>query len=434
MPAPFNRLLTQRDIEEMRFVPLGSAILAAGSRWIFGGDSITNGSSATNFAYSYAPQACAMVGTLVARPDSIEAGTPGDTSAQLLARLAGQAAQYGAQATVVMIGTNDVGQGVPLATTTDNITKIVTAAKSWGPVVLCTIPPRGTSATAAEKQATASINAWIRLNGPSLGCWIADTNRVLADPATGDYLAGYDSGDATHPTQSGHAAIAQVVAAAMKRATTRVDPYGLITSAGPGVITSDPLNARTGGVLSGSWYEQPGGTGTAPTYTMVGDTTGRLPAGRWAQMDFDATASGGTRRLAVATSTGTPGFAAGDWVMHCAHVQVEDVSGDWMANVTAGTANAALLLLDQGGAGISGGQAVDFCPGLRDPATGFYNIGPIAFPVHVPAGTTQIIAWHQLTLPTGSHAKLRVGAVGLLNATALGLQALASYASVMVNL
>lgn len=412
------------------FAPVGAAMLAAGPRWIFGGDSITNGTAASNFFYSYAPTALRMVGTLVARPDSIEAGTPGDTSAGLLARLPGQAAANGAQATVVMIGTNDAGSAVPLATTADNITAIVKAAKAYGPVVLCTIPPRGTSATAAIKTATAAINAWIRLFGPQLGCWIADANTVLADPATGDYAAGYDSGDGTHPTQAGHMAIAQVVAAAMKRATTRVDPYGLITSIGSGVITPDPLNARAT-VESSGWYEQPGGTGTAPTYSMVTDTSGRLPAGQWAQMDFDATASGGVRRLATDTTTG---FAPGDTVLHCAHLQIEDVSGDWAANVAAGTADLNLNVLDQNAAGIADAQSVDGCPGIKNPDTGFYDIGPVAFPIQIPTGTTQLILWHSLVLPTGSHAKVRFGAIGLLNATTLGLQSVAGYGPSMINL
>ena len=59
----------------------------AGLRWAFFGDSITNGSTASAFSSSFAPQAITMAGHLVARPDSIEAGTPGETSAQVLARV-----------------------------------------------------------------------------------------------------------------------------------------------------------------------------------------------------------------------------------------------------------------------------------------------------------------------------------------------------------
>ena len=42
------------------------------------------------------------------------------------------------------------------------------------------------------------------------------------------------------------------------------------------------------------------GTGTTPSYSKIADTTGLLPAGQWEQMDFDGTASGGTRLLVTA--------------------------------------------------------------------------------------------------------------------------------------
>lgn len=425
-----DAILPTDAVLQAGYAAAGPAMLAAGPRWLFGGDSITNGSSASNFFYAFAPEAVRMVGTLIARPDSIEAGTPGDTSAQLLARIPAQLAQNGAQGSVIMIGTNDAGQGVPLATTVANLTAIITAAKHYGPAVLCTIPPRGTTTDTAVKTATAAINAWIRLFGPQLGCWVADCNTVLRDATTGDYAAGYDSGDGTHPTQAAHIAMAQVVAAAMKRCVTRVDPYGLIVGPGQGVITKDPLNARSDPNSAG-WFEWPGGSGTAPTYAVAADTSGRLPGGRWAQMDFDATTSGGTRRLATDTTTG---FAPGDWVLHCAHIQIEDVTGNWAANVGAGTADLSINLLDQNAVGIPNAQSVDGCPGIKNPTTGFYDLGPVAYPIQIPAGTTQLILWHSLTLPTGSHVRLRLGAVGLLNATALGLQAVAAYGPQMINL
>lgn len=411
------------DLETVRIAP--------GLLWGFLGDSITNGSSASNFAYSYAPKACAMVGGLVARRDGIEAGTPGDRSAQVLARMTATLTD-GAQALVVLDGTNDASQGVAVtAYAVNKIAQIETAKRAGAPLVLCTVPPRAAGASSAIHRLIAGYNAWINLFGPTYGCEVADVFTALADGTTGALASAYDAGDGVHPNDLGHAKIADVVARAMRRAANWRDGLGLVTSvaAGSANLIADPLMARATPTTS-PWFEQPGGTGTAPTYAMVADASGVLPAGRWAEMDFDATASGGTRRLAVATTD----FAAGDALIVTGHAQVQDVSGTWFADVAAGTASVVVQLINQSGVAIANSTTWFRNPGLlRAGSTDTYDLGPFVWPVTVPSGTTSLSLWFAVTLATGKRVKARLGCAGILHATRIGCDSLVNWGTAMVN-
>lgn len=397
----------------VKVTALAHQIGLIGRRWAFLGDSITNGSTAGNFAYSYAPEAVVAVGGLIARPDSIEAGVPGESSVQALARLPDVIAA-GAQGLVVLVGTNDVAQGLALAVSSAAIAEIVLTARSFGmPVVLCTTPPRGAAATVELRKATAALQCWVRTYAASLGAELADVAAVLADLSTGGLA--HDSGDLVHPSASGHIKIMQVVGKAMIRASLIPAPYGLVRAPDAHNLVTDPLNLRAS-VTSGGWFEQPGGSGTAPTYSFVADTSGVLPAGRWAQQDFDAV-SGGTRYLA--TSIGA-GWAVGDEMLVTAHLQIEDVSGSWEADVVAGTANHKIIITNQSGVSISVANMIQRNPGIPG-AAGIYNIGPICIPFVVPAGTTAMSIWVQGQLPTGKRCKFRVGCIGAFNLTQMGL-------------
>jgi hypothetical protein len=298
------------------------------------------------------------------------------------------------------------------------MTAMIQQAKAAGlPVIICTVPPRGSSAAAALHQATAAENAWIHFYAPTLGCEIANTYAALVDPTTGYLAAAYDSGDATHPNGLGHQKMAVEVAKAMKRVNARF-AYNLITSVLPsGNLISDPLCAG-GTTQPAGWFEWPGGSGTAPTYSLVSDTSGVLPAGRWAQMDFDGTSSGGVRRLSSGSLS--TGFSVGDTLALVCTTQIEDTSGTWQADVVAGTAAVVPTVINQSGAAVSGLATYSRCAGVKN-ASGFYDIGPSFYPFVVPTGTTSMNMWHSLVVPTGKHYKMRVGCIGVLNLTTLGL-------------
>lgn len=98
----------------------------------------------------------------------------------------------------LLIGTNDVGQGVAAATIKANIAAI--AGLLHNPRV-CTIPPRGAT---GDKEATRQeVNAWIL----SEFARPIDLEDALGD-GEGSLKEELDSGDGVHPNATGYGVIA----------------------------------------------------------------------------------------------------------------------------------------------------------------------------------------------------------------------------------
>ncbi|OZD55391.1 hypothetical protein CH252_05840 [Rhodococcus sp. 06-1477-1B] len=53
---------------------------------------------------------------------------------------------------------------------------------------------------------------------------------------------------------------------------------------------------------STGWYEQPGGSGAAPTYSYEAYDSGKIRLRKWRVADFDATAGAGTATTAPASA------------------------------------------------------------------------------------------------------------------------------------
>jgi len=305
-------------------------------------------------------------------------------------------------------GTNDASQGISTAAFMANIAAIAAKCRKAGiPLVVGTVPPRGASASTAIHSSIIGYNLALRQWAPRAGVYLAATHGSLVDISSGAMLAAYDSGDATHPNTAGHLKLAQAFTAAVSQAINRQTP---IVSAKSAVsLISNPLFQTN----SSGWYEQPGGTGTAPAYSRVADTTGRLPAGAmWYEMDFDATASGGTRMLAFAPPS--TGWTVGDNLLVAASIDLIDVSGyATAANADPNTAGFKIAVYNQSGVALPNAQAGP--PPLAQAP------GEIAFVFQVPAGVTGIFLYIPVTLPTGAHLKFRISAVDIRNLTALGV-------------
>jgi lysophospholipase L1-like esterase len=400
---------------------------ALGRRIVFFGDSIVNGSGASNFVYAFPQQTINMLGT--ARFDFIEAGTSGYTSTQLAAHVPTVLAAYSdIGLAVILIGTNDVGGAVSLATYQANLATIVSALQAKGiPFVFCTVPPRATaSATLATRQTTLAYNTWLRLWGAAQGGALADVFGALVDTTTGDLLTA-NSADGIHPTDIGHWRIACTIVAAIKAAgwsTSSLSPLSLVT--GISLITNPVMAGTPGAGKPTGWIEQPGGTGTAPTYSIIADTTGILPAGQWMEMDFDATASGGVRQMVAAAALGG---VAGDVLAATYTILLEDVSGTWPAHAvqSSNTADCSPRLADQGFA--TKRTWYQNCPGIpigNALATGntVYQLGPVIQTYTIPAAVTSWSQVIRVKAATGDHFKVRLGSAHLFNLTTLGLQSL----------
>lgn len=380
-------------------------IVDAGRIAGFIGDSITNGSSASNSIYAYPRQTIALVGAMrMSYASAVIAGTPGETSAQILVRLPALLAQN-VSSVYILAGTNDAGGGVTSAVFSANMAAMIALCNAARVTFyVLTVPPRSAAvATASTRTLTTEYNAWINANAP----YVVDAFTALAIGGTGDMIADYDSGDGIHPNDLGHRRIAQ--AAAAKAFAVGVPTTGIAQFVPESTnLIKNPFMSG-GGTVPTTYFEQSGGTGTAPTYSIVNDDSGFLDAGRWAQMDFNA-AAGGARTFA--SSLKTTGWAVGDVLALTGKIQVIDDGGNWESvAAVAHTASVVVRLVNQAAAGISpdivGSAGLDMGPGWRT--------------VTVPVGTTGMILYCTVTLPTGAHVRVRFGSFAVLNLTALGL-------------
>jgi lysophospholipase L1-like esterase len=417
LDAGGNSAISFRHLETVINGTGNQSFAAAGRRWAFFGDSITNGSSASNFFFSYTRQCIDACGQLVARRDYIEAGTSGETSAQILARFETTLDTYpDVNAVSILCGTNDSGAAVAPSVYISNVIQMFSIARNRGlPVIICTVPPRGASGTPEQNKLITAYNILLRMYQKDYGYELAEVNSALIDVTTGLMLAAYDSGDGVHPNNLGHIQVGQAVASAMMRVSKLSNKQGIVQSVMPvGMLTPDPLNARAT-VLSGGWSEWAGGSGTVPVYTMENDVSGVLVAGRWAQMAVNSVSSG-TRRLADSHSAD---FSAGDTILITGKIQIEDLSGTWETNCATDAGNVGITILNQSataipGASVFGGRST----GLKD-ENGIYTFHTFAVQFVVPAGTTTLITWIGLKTPSGSNVKMRVGEFALINMTTL---------------
>ena len=391
------------------------ALLSGGRSWGFMGDSITNGSTAAagRRYIDYLPVLVGTVSMATVAPLTIipgafvsyNGGVPGERSDQILARMDAMLAN-GVSGITLLAGTNDASQAVSTATFMANMDAIAKKCRKAGvPLVVGTVPPRSASTTASIRTSIAGYNLALRQWAPKNGVYLADAYSALVDISSGAMLAAYDSGDGTHPNTAGHYLLATAFATAVKRAIIPQTP--IVTAKSVISLVSNPL-FQSG---SSGWFEQPGGTGTAPTYSNVADTTGRLPAGaQWREMFFDATAAGGTRTLATGLSAG---WSVGDILLVAASIDVIDVSGyASAAKADPATGNFKLQVTNQSGVALA-------AQGNPPPLP--VAPGDVAMLLQVPSGTTALNLWMVCTLPTGTSAKFRISAVDVRDLTTLGV-------------
>ncbi len=143
------------------------------------------------------------------------AGVPGDTTADMRARLNSDVFAYKPEVLFILGGTNDLGHSISQATTIANLRAIIVAANARGiRITLLTIPPDSSRYMAAEID---SLNAAIVRLANSYKLMVIDINTPLST-STGVYVPKYTS-DGLHFSELG----AQVVANAVYN---RIHRYG----------------------------------------------------------------------------------------------------------------------------------------------------------------------------------------------------------------
>ncbi len=139
-----------------------------------------------------------------------DAGVPGNTTSQMLARLRRDVFAYHPDMLFVLGGTNDVGDGYAVSTTIADLRKIVEAARAQGiEVVLLTIPPNNAIRCSRLARLRATNAAIIAL-GRAEGVTVVDVYSALVS-AGGRLPAAYVAADGLHLSLLGEKVVAATV-------------------------------------------------------------------------------------------------------------------------------------------------------------------------------------------------------------------------------
>jgi lysophospholipase L1-like esterase len=138
------------------------------------------------------------------------AGVPGNTTTQMLARLRRDVLAYHPDMLFVLGGTNDVCTNIAASTTLANLRKIVKSARAQGiEVVLLTIPPSN-DLRLTRLQRLRAINAALIGLGRAEGITVVDVYAALAS-TRGRLSTAYVAADGLHLSRRGEEVVAATV-------------------------------------------------------------------------------------------------------------------------------------------------------------------------------------------------------------------------------
>lgn len=221
-------------------------------------------------------------------------------------------------AALILGGTNNAGAASGVGFVTSAAIAVVQqicqslATKAIVPI-LATIPPRGDNTTVNQNvdKFNRALKRFAAVNGYDL----IDYHRVLVDPSTGVYKAGYCQTDNIHPSFKGCKAMAQAAApfwasrfprSVPPIADHKLDTSNLISS-GAGLFVAD----SDADGLSNGWASF---SGTGMTFSRVLDPDGLT---YWQRITMGTAGSGNA--LLQWSNTGL--CAAGDVIELCARIQ-----------------------------------------------------------------------------------------------------------------
>lgn len=319
-------------------------------------------------------------------------GVAGYTTQQIIDNRLALALADASMLMTVLAGTNDVGQGVPLATTQENLATIWDSLLSAGKLpILFTIPP---SDTVGLPGPISILNVWIRSEAARRRLPLVDAYAVLVDHTDGTYLAIYNDGDGVHPNAAGRRAVAAEAWSVVSRLVpggsvvplpfSKIDAANLLTN---GTFSTD---ANTDGVADG-WTVNGGLTNVA--YSLA-DHSG------WAGKAQKVVLSGNTG--AYLSQTADAVWSVGDVLRFCGRVNVV---------VAGGTVWQPFLFFSNGSIG-------QFRPIAGATPAMDADDWVWCVDMAIPSGTTIVSVRLQAATGTGT---VEWGQVGLYNLTALGL-------------
>jgi len=304
---------------------------------------------------------------------------------------------------VLLIGTNDAGQGRTLAEYTSYVIGILDKIQAIGAIpILCTVPPALTSGNDNNRRnLISSYNTWLRYYSSQNNIRLAEVHGRLVNIGTGDAVTGWFA-DLVHPNDYGHQYIAEAIADAFSGLAVF---NHTINSVSVSNLISNPLFLTNGA----GWYEQPGGTGNAISYSQK-PKSGKIINGFCWEADWNQIGSNanGLRYFCTAITLASAGIIAGDKLLIQALIDIEDVEGGFAFAATAPNPNSyvQLRLLNQ-----------SFVPIFTIAPNCVRSPGPISYVYEVTAGVTQLILAMQMVLAIGRHVKIRIGEVGITKVT-----------------
>ncbi|MFP5213067.1 MAG: SGNH/GDSL hydrolase family protein [Acidobacteriota bacterium] len=321
------------------------------------------------------------------------AGIGGNRTDQMVTRFATDVAAYRPDKVFIKGGTNDIDV-LTTAQTLANLQQLVMLVKSIGATpIICTIPPKSGKATAVN-----AINLGVKRIARSNRITLVDFHSVLANEATGNLTAAYDSGDGVHPSKTGARAMADAAISATAHLwqplnflpTDNTDTNNMLAN---GLFLTD---AGADGVAD-SWTK--GGTSSTVVSSLVTDAAIK---GKWQQ--FVRTDSGSVT-MAQSFNAASNKWAVGDRLAFTGRVQTANVD--------------------------SGSSAYKVWISYAGPNTLIYPISSLwqldtegAFYIEtvVPEGTTGVTVY--AAFQDGTAGTFKMAQWGLYNLTKMGIDAL----------
>ena len=316
------------------------------------------------------------------------AGISGNKLSDMLARVQADVIATQPDWCIVMSGTNDASNNVTPAQYRDTMLALIGTLQGNGiRVAICTPPP---NPAGSQRKLSMQYGEWINAYCRTVGIPVIDVKNALIDPATGGYLAQYDGGDGTHPTNIGAQVMGQLIANALTPFLPPVAP------ALPKHDTADKTNLMTGGMF----LTNTAGVGTGWTKTGSGVASIVAPASGDALGNWQRLADTVNEFTQVNSTNVSTGFAAGDKIALCGRIR---------GNVTNGQAK---LTVSQNPSLRTIQQIIN--PGLGAMAAHTFYFEDVVLP-----GCTSI-GWSMQT-QAGTGMQIDVAQIGVINLTAAGL-------------
>ena len=387
---------------------------ALGRNIAFLGDSITDYTGASPSYFAFINVACQYAGYIRARV-AVMAGVPGNTSAQMLARLQSDVLSNNPDCVHILAGTNDAGHQVPIGTYIANMTTIINTVRHAGiPIIVSCIPPVGSAYSNASQFMSfiSSYNTWIKLFAPRLGAIVADA-RANITSSTGYMNANCVSADNLHPSSLGHHYIGEAIGAALQ---TIWPDFSIVTGvdASPYALVANPLMAGTigSGNKPTGWYNQSAvsGSGTITPY-IASVMYGAQQVGNDFYVDVNGTS--GSVSVIYGYSV-TPTISIGDLLGLTFRMQINDIAGGLEAGQVLSQQSSGT---NQMSSGVHLNNA-----GLN--VTNFNELGimnnGVYFITWAATATTPAIWWN-LSAASGVHYQAHLSELQVYNLTSMGL-------------